>query len=78
MVWWALCLRSYFTTSLPSLRTETFNGQLPKSYHIDKLREERLELSTLANSVHASTVVLAAICDVFALPKTMLSKSELG
>lgn len=38
--------------------------------------DKRLELPSLAYSVHASTAILAAICELFAFPETILSQSE--
>ena len=38
--------------------------------------EKRLELPTLAYSVHALTAVLAATCELFAFPESVLSLSE--
>lgn len=41
-----------------------------------KKGDKRLELPSLAYSVHASTAVLACVCELFAYPETVLTWSE--
>ena len=42
----------------------------------DYLGDKRLELPTLAYSIHAGTTILAAICELFAFPETAMNTSD--
>ena len=42
----------------------------------DDLGDKRLELPSLAYSIHATTTVFAAICELFAFPENVLCTSD--